>query len=56
MASDNPFEQVEALIASDERQELPKPVEAFLKAVAKVPGCTQCRACVELSIRQEEPA
>jgi hypothetical protein len=38
MSSDNPFEQVEALIASDERQQLPEPVEAILKAIAKVPG------------------
>jgi len=38
MGIDNPFDQVEALIASDERQQLPEPVEAFLKAVAKVPG------------------
>jgi hypothetical protein len=38
MSSDNPFEQVEALIASDERQQLPEAVEAILKAIAKFPG------------------
>lgn len=38
MSSDNVFDQVEALIASDERQQLPEPVEAFLKSVAKIPG------------------
>jgi len=38
VSSDNVFDQVEALIASDERQQLPEPVEAFLKSVAKIPG------------------
>jgi hypothetical protein len=38
MGFDNPFEQVEALIASDERQQLPEPVETILKVIAKVPG------------------
>lgn len=38
MSSENVFDQVEALIASDERQQLPEPVDAFLKAIAKVPG------------------
>ncbi len=46
MSSDNPFEQVEALIASDERQQLPEPVEAFLKAVAKLPGAGSFVAAV----------
>jgi hypothetical protein len=46
MGSDNPFEQVEALIASDERQRLPEPVELFLKAVAKVPGAGPLVAAV----------
>jgi hypothetical protein len=38
MSSDNPFEQVEALIASDERQQLPELADAILNAIAKVPG------------------
>jgi hypothetical protein len=38
MSSDNVFEQVEALMASDERQQLPEPVDAFLKAIAKIPA------------------
>ena len=38
MSSDNPFEQVAALIARDERQQLPEPVDAILKTMAKVPG------------------
>ena len=31
MASDNIFDQVEALIASDDRQKLPETVDAILK-------------------------
>ncbi|MFZ0913564.1 MAG: hypothetical protein WBQ76_11705 [Candidatus Korobacteraceae bacterium] len=38
MSSDNVFDQVEALIASDERQALPEPADAILRAMAKVPG------------------
>jgi len=38
MSSDNPLEQVEALIASDERQQLPEPVDAILRSMTKVPG------------------
>jgi hypothetical protein len=38
MSSDNVFDQVEALIASDERQQPPELVDAILKAIAKVPG------------------
>jgi hypothetical protein len=36
MSSDNRFEQVEALVEADERQELLKPVETILKGVEKV--------------------
>jgi len=46
MSSDNPFEQVEALIASDERQRLPTTVDAILKAIAKVPGAGPLVAAV----------
>src|SRR5215469_16723609 len=46
MGIDNPFEQVEAFIASDERQQLPEPVDAFLKAVAKLPGAGPLVAAV----------
>ena len=47
MSSDNPLEQVEALIASDERQQLPEPVDAILKAIAKVvPGAGPIIAAV----------
>ena len=46
MSSDNPFEQVEALIASDERQGLPTTVDAIVKAVAKVPGAGPLVAAV----------
>jgi hypothetical protein len=38
MASDNIFDQVEALIASDERQQLPESVDALLKLISKLPG------------------
>src|SRR5665811_94818 len=38
MSSDNVFDQVEALISSDERQQPPELVDAILKAIAKVPG------------------
>jgi hypothetical protein len=39
MSSDNPLEQVEGLIASDERQQPPDTVNAILKAIASnVPG------------------
>jgi hypothetical protein len=37
MSSDNVFEQVEALIASDERQGLPESVDAILNRIAKLP-------------------
>ena len=37
MSSDNPFDQVEALIASDERQQLPEAVEGVLKGIARLP-------------------
>jgi hypothetical protein len=38
MALDNPFEQVEALIGTDDRQSLPPSVEAILKLIEKLPG------------------
>lgn len=38
MSSDNPFDQVEALIASDKRQSLPESVDAILKLIEKLPG------------------
>jgi hypothetical protein len=37
MSIDNRFEQVDELIASDERQNLPKAVEDILNAISKVP-------------------
>jgi hypothetical protein len=37
MGSDNIFDQVEALIASDERQQLPESADVILKAIAKLP-------------------
>src|SRR5208337_707904 len=40
------FEQVEALIASDERQQPPELVDAILKAIAKVPGAGRIVAAV----------
>jgi hypothetical protein len=46
MSSDNPYEQVEALIASDERQRLPESVDAILRAIAKVPGAGPLIAAV----------
>jgi len=46
MSSDNPFEQVEALIASDERQQLPELADAILKAIAHVPGAGPLIAAV----------
>ena len=42
MSSDNVFDPVEAVLASDERQQLPKPVDAILKAIATVPGAGSC--------------
>lgn len=36
MSSDNIFNAVEALIASDERQSLPEPVELARNAIAKI--------------------
>jgi len=38
MSSDNPLDQVDALIASDERQSLPESVDAILKLIEKLPG------------------
>ncbi len=38
MATDNIFDQVEALIASDQRQQLPESVDAILKLISKLPG------------------
>jgi hypothetical protein len=38
VSSDNIFDQVEALIASDERQNLPESVNAILNLIAKLPG------------------
>ncbi len=38
MSSDNPFDQVEALIASDDRGSLPESVTAILSLIAKLPG------------------
>jgi hypothetical protein len=38
MGSDNIFDQVEALIASDERQQLPESVDAILNLISKLPG------------------
>jgi len=46
MSSDNVFEQVEALIASDERQQPPELVDAILKAIAKMPGAGRIVAAV----------
>jgi len=37
MSSDNVFDQVKALIASDERQGLPQSVDAILQRIAKLP-------------------
>jgi hypothetical protein len=38
VSSDNIFDQVEALIASDERQRLPESVDALLKLISNLPG------------------
>ncbi len=38
MAIDNVFDQVEALIASDESQQLPEKADKLLKAIGHVPG------------------
>lgn len=38
MASDNVFDQIEALISSDQRQALPESVETILNAISKLPG------------------
>jgi len=46
MSLDNPFDQVEALIASDERQQPPELVDAILKGMAKVPGVGRVVAAV----------
>src|ERR1700685_1970079 len=53
MSSDNVFDQVEALIASDERQQLPEPVEAILKAIAKVPGAGSVVAAVRYESQKQ---
>ncbi len=37
MAIDNIFDQVEALIASDQRQQLPETADAILKGISKLP-------------------
>jgi hypothetical protein len=54
MSIDNPFEQVEALIASDERQQLPESVEAILKAIAKVPGAGPIVAAVRYESQKQQ--
>jgi hypothetical protein len=46
MSSDNPFDQVEALIASDERQQLPEAVEVVVTGIATLPGCGPLIAAV----------
>jgi hypothetical protein len=51
---DNPFDQVEALIASDERQQLPEPVDAILKAIAKVPGAGPFIAAVRYESEKQK--
>jgi hypothetical protein len=38
VSSDNKFDQVDALIESDERQSLPPAVEAALAVVSEIPG------------------
>jgi hypothetical protein len=38
MASDNIFDQVEALIASDDRQQLPESADRILQLISKLPG------------------
>jgi hypothetical protein len=37
MSIDNPLDQVELMIASDKRQDPPKPVEDILNAISKIP-------------------
>ena len=49
MSSDNPYEQVEALIATDERQQPPEIVDGILEIIgSKVPGAERPASAVTI--------
>ena len=56
MSIDNPLDQVQALIASDERQQPPETVKRILNAISKLPSAEDIISLLQLHSEKQRRA